>query len=105
MKPPTLLPSRQWTATTIDCAGDSFRYDPNCALPLEDAVRFGRAIADLNNDYFEDPTWGLNGNRQVRAAIQAAAERAFDHHMAQAKQHQHKAQALHRHQPAAGAIQ
>jgi len=48
--------------------GDSFRYDPNCALPLEDAVRFGRAIADLNNDYFEDPTWGLNGNRQVRAA-------------------------------------
>jgi glucarate dehydratase len=48
--------------------GDSFRYDPNCALPLEDAVRFGRAIADINNDYFEDPTWGLNGNRQVRAA-------------------------------------
>jgi glucarate dehydratase len=48
--------------------GDSFRYDPNCALPLEDAVRFGRAIADVNNDYLEDPTWGLNGNRQVRAA-------------------------------------
>ena len=48
--------------------GDTFRYDPNCALPLEDAVRFGRAIADLKNDYFEDPTWGLNGNRQVRAA-------------------------------------
>ncbi len=48
--------------------GDSFRYDPNCAMPLEDAIRFGRAIADLNNDYFEDPTWGMNGNRQVRAA-------------------------------------
>ena len=46
--------------------GDSFRYDPNCALPLEDAVRFGNAIRDLNNDYFEDPTWGLNGLRQVR---------------------------------------
>ena len=48
--------------------GDSFRYDPNCALPMEGAIRFGRAIADLNNDYFEDPTWGMNGNRQVRAA-------------------------------------
>lgn len=46
--------------------GDSFRYDPNCSHPLEDAVRFGRGIADLNNDYLEDPTWGLNGNRQVR---------------------------------------
>ena len=48
--------------------GDSLRYDPNCAMPLEDAIRFGKAIADLNNDYFEDPTWGMNGNRQVRAA-------------------------------------
>ena len=46
--------------------GDSFRYDPNCALPLEDAVRFGSAIGDINNDYFEDPTWGMNGIRQVR---------------------------------------
>ena len=46
--------------------GDSLRYDPNCALPLEDAVRFGNAIRDLNNDYFEDPTWGMNGIRQVR---------------------------------------
>lgn len=46
--------------------GDSFRYDPNCSLPLEDAVRFGNAIQDIDNDYFEDPTWGLNGLRQVR---------------------------------------
>lgn len=46
--------------------GDSLRHDPNCAWPLEDAVRFARAIADLNNDWLEDPTWGLNGNRQVR---------------------------------------
>ena len=43
--------------------GDSFRYDPNCAMPLEDAIRFGRAIADLNNDYFEDPTWGMKIGR------------------------------------------
>lgn len=49
--------------------GDSFRYDPNAALPLEDAIRFGRAIEDLNNDYYEDPVWGLNGMRQVREAV------------------------------------
>jgi glucarate dehydratase len=49
--------------------GDSFRYDPNAALPIEEAIRFGRAIEDLRNDYYEDPVWGLNGMRQVRAAV------------------------------------
>ena len=49
--------------------GDSFRYDPNAALSLEDAIRFGRAIEDLPNDYYEDPVWGLNGMRQVRQAV------------------------------------
>lgn len=49
--------------------GDSFRYDPNAALPLEEAIRFGHAIEDLRNDYYEDPVWGLNGMRQVRAAV------------------------------------
>ena len=55
-----------YRALAASLPGDSFRYDPNCALPLEDAVRFGRGIADLDNDYFEDPTWGMNGIRQVR---------------------------------------
>jgi glucarate dehydratase len=49
--------------------GDSLRYDPNAALPLEEAIRFGRAIEDLRSDYYEDPVWGLNGMRQVRAAV------------------------------------
>jgi glucarate dehydratase len=49
--------------------GDTFRFDPNAAFSIEDAIRFGRAIADLPNDYYEDPTWGLNGMRQVRAAV------------------------------------
>src|SRR5262249_33009522 len=49
--------------------GDSFRYDPNAAFSIEEAIRFGRAIAELPNDYYEDPTWGLNGMRQVRAAV------------------------------------
>lgn len=48
---------------------DRLRYDPNAALSVEEAVRFGRAIADLNNDYYEDPTWGLNGMRRVRERV------------------------------------
>jgi glucarate dehydratase len=46
--------------------GDRLRYDPNGALSLAQARRFGRAIADLPNEYFEDPTWGMNGLRQLR---------------------------------------
>ena len=39
--------------------GDRFRYDPNSALSLADAIDFGRGILDLKNDYFEDPVWGM----------------------------------------------
>jgi glucarate dehydratase len=39
-------------------------------FPVEEAVRFGRAIDDLRNDYLEDPTWGLNGMRRVREQVQ-----------------------------------
>jgi glucarate dehydratase len=49
--------------------GDSVRYDPNAALSVEQAIRFGHAIEDLRNDYLEDPTWGLNGMRRVREAV------------------------------------
>ena len=48
---------------------DSLRYDPNAAFSVEEALRFGRAIEDLNNDYYEDPTWGLNGMRRVREGV------------------------------------
>ncbi len=48
--------------------GDSYRYDPNCALSVGDALRFADAITDLRNDYLEDPTWGMDGMRRVRAA-------------------------------------
>jgi glucarate dehydratase len=48
---------------------DTLRYDPNCALSVEEGIRFGRAIEDLRNDYYEDPTWGLNGMRRVRKAV------------------------------------
>jgi glucarate dehydratase len=49
--------------------GDSFRYDPNGALSVEQSIRFGKAIEHLRNDYFEDPTWGLNGMRRVRSMV------------------------------------
>lgn len=39
--------------------GERLRYDPNGALSLGDAIEFGRAIEGLNNDYFEDPVWGM----------------------------------------------
>ncbi len=48
---------------------DSLRYDPNAAFSVEEALRFGRRIEDLNNDYYEDPTWGLNGMRRVREGV------------------------------------
>ena len=46
--------------------GDRLRYDPNGALGVEQSIRFAAAIADLDNDYLEDPTWGLGGMRRVR---------------------------------------
>ena len=45
---------------------DSLRYDPNCALSIDQAIRFGRAISDLNNDYFEDPSFGLEALAHIR---------------------------------------
>ena len=45
---------------------DRLRYDPNCGLSVADTVRVIDRISDLNNDYLEDPTWGLNGMRAIR---------------------------------------
>lgn len=42
------------------------RLDPNSVWSVEEAVRVGRAIEDLRNDYLEDPTFGLEGMRRVR---------------------------------------
>ena len=49
--------------------GDRLRLDPNAAWSVEEAVRVGRAIEHLNNDYFEDPTWGLEGMRRLRNLV------------------------------------
>lgn len=45
---------------------DRVRFDPNCVWSTEQAIRFGRAIESLNNDYLEDPVYGLNGMRRAR---------------------------------------
>ena len=48
---------------------DRLRYDPNCALSLRDAIAFGRAIEHLNNDYFEDPVWGMPQLARLRELV------------------------------------
>lgn len=52
---------------------DGLRYDPNCALSVADSLKVARSIVGLNNDYLEDPTWGLNGMRALRGAGQLLA--------------------------------
>ena len=48
---------------------DRLRIDPNAAWSVEDSIRIGQAIEGLNNDYFEDQTWGLEGMRRVRQFV------------------------------------
>jgi glucarate dehydratase len=49
--------------------GDALRLDPNAIWSVEESIRVARQIEDLNNDYFEDPTWGLEGMARVREKI------------------------------------
>jgi glucarate dehydratase len=48
---------------------DRFRFDPNGTWSTEQAIWFGRAIEDLNNDYLEDPVFGMNGMRRAREKL------------------------------------
>ncbi|MDE3166794.1 MAG: mandelate racemase, partial [Acidobacteriota bacterium] len=48
---------------------DLLRYDPNGVLSLAEGIRFGQAIEGLNNDYFEDPVFGLEAMREVRGRV------------------------------------
>ncbi|MFN9773620.1 MAG: enolase C-terminal domain-like protein [Burkholderiales bacterium] len=49
--------------------GDSLRHDPNCAWSLADAIAFGRGIEGLNNDFFEDPVWGMPQLSRLREFV------------------------------------
>src|SRR5690349_8888052 len=37
------------------------RIDPNAAWSVEEAIRVGHLIEDLENDYYEDPCFGMEG--------------------------------------------
>ncbi len=58
-----------YRALATSFKGDRFRFDPNGVFSTEQAIRFGQAIFDLNNDYLEDPVFGLNGMRRTRQMI------------------------------------
>lgn len=45
------------------------RIDPNGLWSVPTAVRIGKRLEPLNIEYFEDPSWGLNGNAAVREQI------------------------------------
>ncbi|WP_327088773.1 mandelate racemase [Nonomuraea sp. NBC_01738] len=49
--------------------GDRLRYDPNAVLSMAEGLRFGKAIEGLDNDYLEDPVFGLEGLRLVRERV------------------------------------
>src|SRR5688572_19368961 len=49
--------------------GDTFRFDPNGVWSTEQAIWFGQRIEDLNNDYLEDPVFGLHGMRRTREKV------------------------------------
>src|SRR4029079_14836745 len=58
-----------YRAMAFAMAGDRVRYDPNSALSLGDAIEFGRAIEDLNNDYYEDLVWGMSQLRRLKEFV------------------------------------
>lgn len=45
------------------------RIDPNGVWSVQTAVKIGRRLEPLAIEYFEDPSWGLNGNAAVRAQV------------------------------------
>ncbi len=51
--------------------GDDFglRIDPNGTWSVPTAVRVGQRLEGLGIEYFEDPSWGLEGMRAVRQQV------------------------------------
>jgi len=58
-----------YRALAAELPGDHFRFDPNGVWSTEQAIWFGRHIEDLNNDYLEDPVFGLHGMRRAREKL------------------------------------
>jgi glucarate dehydratase len=51
--------------------GDDFglRIDPNGVWSVSTAVQIGHRLESLNIEYFEDPSWGLEGNAAVKRQV------------------------------------
>ncbi len=51
--------------------GDGFqlRFDPNAAWSVETSIRILRQMEELNLEYVEDPTWGIEGMSLVRGSV------------------------------------
>jgi len=58
-----------YRAMAQSVSGDNVRFDPNGVFSTEQAIRFGQAIEDLNNDYLEDPVYGMNAMRRTREKV------------------------------------
>jgi glucarate dehydratase len=58
-----------YRAVAESLPGDSYRFDPNGVWSTEKAIWFGQQIEDLNNDYLEDPVFGLHGMRRTREKV------------------------------------
>lgn len=56
-------------ALAAEFPDDQLRIDPNGIWSVEQAIAVARQIEHLRNDYYEDPTYGLEGMRRVRQKI------------------------------------
>jgi glucarate dehydratase len=45
------------------------RVDPNGVWSPEESIRFGRRVLELDLEWMEDPTWGIEGMRRVRSTV------------------------------------
>jgi glucarate dehydratase len=58
-----------YRALAAEFPKDRFRFDPNAVWSTEQAIWFGQRIEDINNDYLEDPVYGLSGMRRTRQKV------------------------------------
>ena len=58
-----------YRAVAREFPSDRFRFDPNGVWSVEQAIWFGQRIEDLQNDYLEDPVFGLHGMRRTREKV------------------------------------
>jgi glucarate dehydratase len=49
------------------------RFDPNALWSVETSIRIGRRFEALDLEYYEDPTWGIEGMSRVRKDVRIPA--------------------------------